>query len=203
MITFLRGILTESWPNRVVIDVNGVGYEVIVPLSASEAFAQAGDTQHPVTVLTHFHVRENENTLYGFQNSDERDLFRLLIGRVSGVGPKVAMAILSGMSAGDFKSAVVAGDIDAIARIKGLGKKTAERIVLELKDKVGVAEAWEVQSRSPELSPAQSAANDAMLGLISLGYKKAEAEKAVARVAKETPDASSDEILRAALRLLQ
>jgi len=202
MITFLRGTLAESWPNRVVIDVNGVGYEVIVPLSASEAFAQAGNTQ-PVTVLTHFHVRENENTLYGFQNNDERDLFRLLIGRVSGVGPKVAMAILSGMLASDFKAAVVAGDLDAIARIKGLGKKTAERIVLELKDKVGVAEAWEVQSRSPELTPAQTAANDAMLGLISLGYKKAEAEKAVARVAKENPEASSDEILRAALRLLQ
>ncbi len=202
MITFLRGILAESWPNRVAIDVNGVGYEITVPLAASEAFAQAGDGQ-PFTVLTHFHVRENENTLYGFQNSDERDLFRLLIGRVSGVGPKVAMAILGGMSAGDFKGAVVAGDIDAIAKIKGLGKKTAQRIVLELKDKVGVAEAWEVQSRSPELSPAQSASNDAVLGLISLGYKKAEAEKAVARVATESAEASSDEILRAALRLLQ
>lgn len=201
MITFLRGIVAESWPNRIVIDVNGVGYDIIVPLAASEAFAQAGD--QPVTVLTHFHVRETENTLYGFQNGDERDLFRLLIGRVSGVGPKVAMSILTGMSAGDFKGAVVAGDIDAIAKIKGLGKKTAERIVLELKDKVGVAEAWEVQSRSPELTPAQSASNDAVLGLISLGFKKAEAEKGVARAAKESPDASSDEILRAALRLLQ
>ena len=200
MITFLRGTLAESWPHRVVVDVNGVGYAVTVPLSASESLGQVGD---PVTVLTHFHVRETENTLYGFQNSDERDLFRLLIGRVSGVGPKVAMSILSGLSAGDFKAAVVAGDIDAIAKIKGLGKKTAERIVLELKDKVGVAEAWEVQSRSPELSPAQTASNDAVLGLISLGYKKAEAEKAIARVAKEDGSENTDEMLRAALRLLQ
>lgn len=202
MITFLHGTLAESWPNRVVIDVNGVGYEITVPMAASESFGPVGTN---VKVLTHLHIREQEHTLYGFQNGDERDLFRLLIDRVSGVGPKVAMSILSGMSAGDFKGAVVAEDLDTIAKIKGLGKKTAERIVLELKDKVGVAAAWEVQSRSPELTPEQSACNDAVLGLISLGYKKAEAEKAVARVAGAVSSDSSntDEILRAALRLLQ
>lgn len=202
MITFLRGTLAESWPNRIVVDVQGVGYEIIVPFAASDSIGQLGET---VKLLTHFHVREQEQTLFGFQSSEERDLFRLLIDRVSGVGPKMAMAILSGMSSGDFKGAVVAGDIDGIAKIKGLGKKTAERVILELKDKVGVADAWEVQSRSPELSPEQSAGNDALLGLISLGYKQVEAQKAVARISASmsTAPTNSDEILRAALRLLQ
>src|SRR5690606_20090504 len=142
MITFLQGTLEESWPGRLVINANGVGYEVLIPLLGDEIFGQIGER---VKVLTHHHIREQEQTLYGFANDDARDLFRLLINRVSGVGPKVAMSILSGMAAGDFKQAVVAGDIATIAKIKGLGKKTAERIVLELGDKVGVKEAWETQ----------------------------------------------------------
>ncbi|MCB1065629.1 MAG: Holliday junction branch migration protein RuvA [Verrucomicrobiae bacterium] len=201
MITFLRGTLVESWPHRLVIDVHGVGYEVIVPLLVGDTFSKVGSE---VTVLTHFHVREMEQTLFGFGNADERDLFRLLIDRVSGVGPKMAMSILSGLSAGDFKSAVVAGDITAIASIKGLGKKTAERIVLELKDKVGVAEAWEVQSRGGEITTEQSLRNDAVLALISLGYKQADATKAIARAAEsEPPGTGPDGLLRAALRMLQ
>lgn len=201
MITFLRGTLIESWPQRLVIDVHGVGYEVIVPLTTGDTFSQIGKE---VTVLTHLHIREQEHTLYGFGNADERDLFRLLIDRVSGVGPKVAMSILSGMSSADFKGAVVAGDIAAIASIKGLGKKTAERVVLELKDKVGVAEAWEVQSRGGEIAPEQSVKNDAVLALISLGYKQAEAQKSIAKVAdSEPPGTGVDGLLRAALRQLQ
>ena len=201
MITFLRGTLVESWPQRLVIDVQGVGYEVIVPLLAGEAFPQPGEE---ITILTHFHVREQEQTLFGFGNSDERDLFRLLIDRVSGVGPKVAMAILSGMSARDFKAAVVANDLTAIASIKGLGKKTAERIVLELKDKVGVTEAWEVQGRGEGVPSEQSARADAVLALISLGYKQADAKKAVDRSADSLgSDCASDDLIRAALRILQ
>ncbi len=201
MITFLRGILIESWPHRLVIDVHGVGYEVIVPLTAGDVFSRTGAE---ITVLTHLHIREQEHTLYGFGNADERDLFRLLIDRVSGVGPKVAMSILSGMSANDFKAAVVAGDLGAIASIKGLGKKTAERIVLELKDKVGVTEAWEVQSRGGEIAPEKTIRNDAVLALISLGYKQADAQKAITRAAEsEPPGTSVDGLLRAALRQLQ
>lgn len=201
MITFLRGTLVESWPHRLVLDVHGVGYEVIVPLSMGEAFSRPGAE---VTVLTHLIIREQEHTLYGFPGPDERDLFLLLIDRVSGVGPKVAMSILSGLSANDFKSAVVTGNLGAIAGIKGIGKKTAERIVLELKDKVGVAEAWEVQSRSAEIPAEQSLRNDAVLALISLGYKPAEAQKAVAKAAEaEAPAATVDGLLRAALRALQ
>lgn len=201
MITFLHGILIESWPNRLVVDVNGIGYEVWIPLGAGEALGQMGDR---VRVLTHQHIREQEHTLYGFATEDQRDLFRLLINRVSGVGPKVAMSILGGMSAADFKAAVVAGDIALLARIKGLGKKTAERVVLELKDKVGVAEAWEAQTRAISLSPEQSAQNDVVLALISLGYKQADAQKAAAAAAKAgTGSTDADGLLRAALRLLQ
>lgn len=198
MITFLQGTLEESWPGRLVINANGVGYEVTIPLLGDEIFGQIGEK---VKVLTHHHIREQEQTLYGFANDAARDLFRLLINRVSGVGPKVAMAILSGMAADDFKQAVVGGDIATIAKIKGLGKKTAERIVLELGDKVGVKEAWQTQSASANLSEEQVAKNDALLALISLGYKQTDAQKAIEKL---PPDLSrSDEMLRAALRLLQ
>ncbi len=198
MITFLKGTLQENWPGRLVLDVNGVGYEVTVPLISDGAFGQQGEV---VFVRTHHHIREQEQTLYGFPDEDSRDLFRLLIGRVSGVGPKVAMSVLSGLPASDFKAAVVAGDINAIAKVKGLGKKTAERIVLELKDKVGVTSGWEIQATSSTLPPEQSARNDAMLAMISLGYKQADALKAVEKVPDDI--SNTDEILRAALRLMR
>lgn len=198
MITFLQGTLEESWPGRLVINANGVGYEVTIPLLGDDVFGQIGED---TKVLTHHHIREQEQTLYGFADDAARDLFRLLINRVSGVGPKVAMSILSGMAAADFKQAVVSGDITTIAKIKGLGKKTAERIVLELGDKVGVKEAWETQSSSANLSDEQVAKNDALLALISLGYKQTDAQKAIERLPAEL--SRSDEMLRAALRLLQ
>jgi len=198
MITFLQGTLEESWPGRLVINANGVGYEVTIPLLGDDVFGQIGEK---TKVLTHHHIREQEQTLYGFAGDDARDLFRLLINRVSGVGPKVAMSILSGMAAADFKQAVVSGDIATISKIKGLGKKTAERIVLELGDKVGVKEAWETQSASANLSDEQVAKNDALLALISLGYKQTDAQKAINRLSGDL--SKSDEMLRAALRLLQ
>lgn len=197
MITFLQGTLEESWPGKLVILAGGVGYEVVIPMLGEAEFGSIGDT---VRVLTHHHIREQEQTLYGFPTEDSRDLFRLLINRVSGVGPKVAMSVLSGMASGDFKRAVVSGDIVTISKIKGLGKKTAERIVLELGDKVGVKEAWQAQTESG-LSPDQVAKNDALLALISLGYKQSEAQKAIDKVPAEI--VQPDEMLRAALRLLQ
>jgi Holliday junction DNA helicase RuvA len=197
MITFLQGTLEESWPGRIIVNVNGIGYEILVPSLGEGEFGQTGEK---TKVLTHFHVREQEQTLFGFPNDDSRDLFRLLIGRVSGVGPKVAMSILSGMPANEFKQAVVEGDITTIAKVKGLGKKTAERVVLELRDKVGVKDAWETQT-SPNSTPVQRARGDAMLGLIALGYKQAEARKAVDTVPEDVTD--PDAILRAALGLLR
>jgi len=198
MITFLEGTLEESWPGRLVINVGGVGYEVLVPLFGDEQFGQAGARTR---VLTHHHIREQEQTLYGFPDEDARDLFRLLIHHVSGVGPKVAMSILSGMAAADFKEAVVRGDIATISKIRGLGRKTAERIVLELADKVGVKDAWRAQSARATLAPEAVAKNDALLALISLGYKQVEAQKAIERLPGDL--SKPDEMLRAALRLLQ
>lgn len=198
MITFLEGSLEESWPGRLVINAGGVGYEVTVPLFGDDQFGQTGTK---IRVLTHHHIREQEQTLYGFPDEDARDLFRLLINHVSGVGPKVAMSILSGMATPDFKEAVVGGDIATISKIRGLGRKTAERIVLELADKVGVKEAWKAQSARATLAPEAAAKNDALLALISLGYKQVEAQKAIDKVPAEM--SRSDEMLRAALRLLQ
>ncbi len=201
MITFLRGILQDNLSSQITIDVNGVGYEVNVPLSNLDRLGRPGDT---VTVLTHLSIRETEHTLFGFSTSDERDLFRLLINRVSGVGPKVAMAVLSGMEVRDFKAAVVNADIPTLSKIKGLGKKTAERIVLELKDKVGVAAAWEAASGAHTPSPAQAKQTDAILALIALGYKQLEAAKAVTAVSKGREDEIQvEELVRESLRQLQ
>ncbi len=176
MITFLRGILQDNLSSQIAIDVNGVGYEVIVPLSTLERLGPSGKS---VFLLTHLHIREQEHTLYGFMTPEERDLFRLLINRVSGVGPKVALSILGGMSVQDFKNAVVHGDLALLSKIKGVGRKTAERIVLELKDKVGVAEAWKAAASLQKPSEEQRRQTDAVLALISLGYKQSEAAKAV------------------------
>src|SRR6266550_341600 len=140
MITFLEGTLTTSLPTQAIIGVNGVGYEVLIPLSSYDKLPAVGQ---PVRMLTHLHVREDAHILYGFMTPAERDLFRLLVNNVTGIGPKLALAVLSGMSVSNFKAAVVNSDVAAISKISGLGKKTAERIVLELKDKLGVAAAWE------------------------------------------------------------
>src|SRR4030081_1350734 len=132
MITFLEGTLTSALPTQAVISVNGVGYEVLIPLSSYDKLPTVGQT---VRILTHLHVREDAHILYGFMTAAERDLFRLLVNNVSGIGPKLALAVLSGMSVGNFKTAVVNSDVAALSNISGLGKKTAERIVLELKKK--------------------------------------------------------------------
>ena len=184
MIAFLRGTVAESYPQRLILDVHGVGYEVIVPLSRE------------LTLKTYLHVRENMQVLYGFATDAERDIFLLLIERVSGIGPATAIAILGSLSVEQFKQAVVGGDVSGIARAKGVGKKTAERIVLELKDKVGLAATWEAQAQGAT----SQAAGDAELALIALGFKQVESRKAIAAHLKDHPDADVDELIRAALR---
>jgi len=185
----------------VTLDVNGVGYEVHMPLSDLDALGKLGDTVH---ILTHLHIREHEHTLFGFRTAQERDLFRLLIHRVSGVGPKVAMAVLSGLAVEDFQGAVVRGDVTTISQIKGVGKKTAERMVLELKDKVGVAAAWEAARAPGETSELEAKQTDAVLALISLGYKQGEAARAVGKIAQEQGEGVSVEALvRSSLQHLQ
>ena len=197
MITYLDGTLREVWPTLVVVEVHGVGYEVLIPLSSYDRLPQPGQ---PVRLLTHLQVREDAHILFGFASSEERDLFRLLVTRVSGVGPKLALAVLSGMDVMRFKAAVVDSDTASIAKISGLGKKTAERIVLELKDKLGVAAAWEAASADKAPSAEARAANDAVLALIALGYRQVDAAKSVREVSLKNKEAGTEELVRLALK---
>ncbi|PYJ26015.1 MAG: Holliday junction branch migration protein RuvA, partial [Verrucomicrobia bacterium] len=121
MITFLHGRLVSSLPTQATIDVGGVGYEVLIPLSSYDKLPAVGE---PIRILTHLAVREDAHLLYGFMTAAERDLFRLLVNNVSGIGPKLALAVLSGISVNNFKAAVVNSDVAAISKISGLGKKT-------------------------------------------------------------------------------
>jgi len=197
MIARLRGTIIEAYPNRLVVDAGGVGYEVLVPLSTYDRLNAAEGVR--VDLRTHLHIRETAHTLYGFATEEERDVFLMLIERVSGIGPAIAMAVLSGIPVARFKQCVVAGDAAELARVKGLGKKTAERIILELKDKVGVTDTWQ-EVASGQMS---STAADAELALIALGYKQVDARKAVRKVLATDPDAATEALVRGALRAMQ
>ncbi|MDQ2658828.1 MAG: Holliday junction branch migration protein RuvA [Verrucomicrobiota bacterium] len=198
MITFLAGQLAAALPTQAIVEVNGVGYELLIPLSSYDRLPTVGQ---PLHILTHLHVREDAHILYGFMTAAERDLFRLLVNNVSGIGPKLALAVLSGMSVSHFKSAVVNNDIASLSKISGLGKKTAERIVLELKDKLGVAAAWEAASATHAPTAEQSQANEAVLALIALGYKQVDAHKAVRDLQEKQPEIkSAEELVKLALK---
>jgi Holliday junction DNA helicase RuvA len=176
MITFLHGKLVEALPTQITVDVNGLGYEALIPLSSFDKLPQPGQ---PIRLLTQLVIREDSHTLYGFMSSEERDLFRLLINTVSGIGPKTALNVLSGISVTAFRGAVAGGDLKSLSRISGVGKKTAERIVVELKDKIGMAGAWEAASAKHGLSADEQRINDAVLALVALGFKQVEAHDAV------------------------
>ena len=198
MITFLHGKLIEALPTQVVVDVHGVGYEALIPLSSFDKLPPPGGE---VKLLTHLVVREDAHVLYGFMTTGERDLFRMLINNVSGIGPKTALNVLSGMNATAFRGAVAGGDVKALSQISGVGRKTAERIVVELKDKVGAAGAWEAASDKRALSPADQKVNDAVLALMALGFKQPEAHEAVRGVLAVLGDtATVESLVRACLK---
>lgn len=196
MIVRLRGKVWESYPNRLVVDAGGVGYEVLVPHSSMDRLNPVEGTE--IELRTYHHIRENGQQLFGFATEEERDLFLLLIGRVSGIGPAIALAVLNGMPAGRFKACVAEGDSGSLAKIKGLGKKTAERIILELKDKVGMVETW----RGVESGEVAPKAADAELALVALGYKQVEARKAIRKLLDERAEATTEELIRGALRVM-
>ncbi len=198
MITFLHGKLVESLPTQVVLEVQGVGYEVLIPLSSFDKLPAPGQ---PVHLLTQLIVREDAHILYGFMSAAERDLFRMLINNVSGIGPKTALNILSGMNAVAFRGAVANGDVKALSQISGVGKKTAERIVVELRDKIGAAGALEAASSKHGLSAEDQKTNDATLALMALGFKQLEAHDAVrAAQAVLGSAATIEQIVRACLK---
>ena len=198
MITSLQGKLVESLPTQVTVDVHGVGYEVLIPLSSFDKLPQPGGE---VKLLTQLVVREDAHTLYGFATAGERDLFRLLVNNVSGIGPKTALNVLSGMNPVAFRGAVASSDVKSLSQISGVGKKTAERIVVELRDKIGAAGTWEAASAQRALSPADQKINDAVLALMALGFKQVDAHESV-RAAQMVlgPEASVESLVRASLK---
>jgi Holliday junction DNA helicase RuvA len=198
LITFLNGKLIEALPTLAIVEVNGVGYEVLIPLSSFDKLPLPGQ---PVKLLTQLVVREDAHVLYGFVTAAEREMFRLLVNTVSGIGPKIALNILSGINVTAFRGAVASGDVKMLSQISGVGKKTAERIVIELKDRVGPGAALEAGSAQRALSPDDQKINDATLALMALGYKPAEAHESVrAAQAVLGPAAGIEELVRASLK---
>ena len=199
MIGRLRGTLLEKQAPQLLIDVNGIGYDVSAPMSTFYSLPEIDET---ITLHTHLVVREDAHTLYGFATENERTMFRALI-KVNGVGAKLALTILSGISAEDFILCVMDNDIAGLTRLPGVGKKTAERLIIEMRDKL---KDWgkpsdESKSDNPSLSLVQpaDAVADAVSALIALGYKPAEASKMVRVV--DAKDLPSEEIIRQALKM--
>lgn len=199
MIGLLRGIILEKQPPQLLLDVNGVGYEIDAPMSTFYRLPEAGQE---VTLFTHFVVREDAHHLYGFFVREERLLFRTLL-KVNGVGPRLALTILSSIEPDEFVRCVVNNDAASLIRLPGVGKKTAERLIIEMRDKLT---AWQQQSPielnllavNKENNSRNQTVQDAVSALISLGYKPQEASRAVAKV--DDGVLSSEEIIRRALR---
>jgi Holliday junction DNA helicase RuvA len=198
MITFLHGKLVDAVPTQVTIDVHGIGYEVLIPLSSFDKLPPRGQE---VSILTHLAVREDAHVLYGFMTTAEREMFRLLVNNVSGIGPKLALNVLSGMNVVALRGAVANSDVKSLSQISGVGKKTAERIVVELKDKIGAAGAWEASSAERALSGGDEKTRDAILALVALGFKQNDANESVrATLAVLGAEATLENIVRACLK---
>jgi len=197
MITFLEGVIEEKQPTHVVMNVGGVGYEVVIPLSSYDRLP--GLTER-CRILTYDHIREDAHQLFGFMTEGERRMFVLLL-TVSGIGPKLALTILSGLSIRELKVAIAEGDVKRLSSVSGIGKKTAERMVVELRDKLGAGEVLEASAGARALSESDVKLRDAILALISLGYKRTEAQDMVTRVIGDSAagQESVEELVRKAL----
>jgi holliday junction DNA helicase RuvA len=195
MIGQLRGRLTDKRPNQVLVDVGGVGYLVQVPLST---FAALGQLHAEVTLLIHTHVREDALSLYGFLSSREKHFFEMLLS-ASGVGPSLALKILSGMSVEELVPAIRGGDLARLTKIPGVGRKTAERIVVELKDKL---DAVTVEVERPAASSPAGIEADVVSALVNLGYEARAAEGAAAEARRENGAGNFEKLLRASLQSL-
>lgn len=203
MITSIQGQLTAATPLRAIIELNGLGYEVNIPVTTAEKLPATGST---VKLHTHVIYREDSQTLYGFATPAERDFFRLMIEHVSGVGPKVALTIMSKLSLPSLQSAIAAGDIATLSKCPGIGKKTAERLVIELRAKVGAGGSAEsvltAGGSASESAPAptDTKMRDAVLALSALGYKTADADEAVRRASIAIgPAATTEQLIKKAL----
>lgn len=197
MIVSLRGKLIEATVLRVVIESAGIGYEVNVPITTAERLPKVGSE---VFLLIHHVFREDGQALYGFAVPEERDFFRLLVEKVSGVGPKLALTILSRLSLPVLRDAIIRSDVTLLSQCPGIGKKTAERLVIELRDKLGAESGNSSVSAVTSLGAQPSAVSDAVAALIALGNKAADADKSVrAAVLKLGSGATADQLVKAAL----
>jgi Holliday junction DNA helicase RuvA len=199
MIGYLQGLLIRSSPERLLMDVQGVGYEVHIPLSTYYEIEKRGGSER-VALFVHTHMREDGIALFGFWTEREKVLFEKLIG-VGGIGPRLARVVLSGMPPDDLLGAIASGDVGRLSTIPGVGKKTAERMVLELKDKMRELAA-ELPATAGQAATPAAADQDVVSALVNLGYKGAQAERAVADSRRDRPDAAFHELLRASLNRL-
>ena len=194
MIGSLIGLIKDKKPSLVLLEVNGVGYEVHIPLSTSFQLPNNGESTF---ILTHLVIRDDQHTLYGFATEEERKLFRTLI-KISGVGAKMALTILSGINVNGFVQSVINGDVDTLVHLPGIGKKTAERLIVEMKDKI------QDVTDSSELTGSAASDNNMLLearnALVNLGYKSSEARKILDKI--DTTGLKVEELLRQALKSL-
>ena len=200
MYEFLSGKIVRKSPTHLVLEVNGIGFELMVPLSTFHSLGKAGEEAR---ILTHFVVREDHQQLFGFQTEEERGLFRLLLS-VNGIGPKMALAVLSGIGPAEFRRAVVEGALATLTGISGIGRKTAERLIVELREKVLLLE-----PKGESAAPAHAAVDgrlieDSLQALVSLGYRPNDAKRALQKVLAEkaTGTYSVEDLIRASLKYI-
>ena len=206
MIAFIKGQLIECQLTLAILEVNGIGYEVHVPLTTVEKLPSLGDA---VKLFTHATYREDSQTLYGFIDRESRDFFRMIVDKVSGIGPKIALNLLGSLSLQTLKVSIASGDVAMLSKAQGLGKKTAERIIVELKDKVLPKELSQDTKISPSSLDASQQADisqnltnfqDAVSALLTLGYKATDADLAIRRASESMDEnASTEELIRLAL----
>ena len=181
MITFLKGAVVEKQATRVVLDVAGVGYELLIPLSSYDRLPAVGES---CRILAYDHVREDTHQLFGFMTEDERRMFVLLMG-VSGIGPRTALSVLSGLSVREITAAIAEEDSDRLYSVPGIGRKLAQRIVVELQDRIRKGEALEALAGAPESWSRDARLRDAVSALAALGFRQGEARKMVQRAAQD------------------
>lgn len=201
MISYIRGPLIEKREDRIIVEAGCMGYDIFVPLSFLDRLGPVGSE---VMVYTYLHVREDAISLYGFRNSQDREMFCQLLG-VSGIGPKGALGVLSAISPDDLRLAIISGDAKAIARAPGIGSKTAQRVILDLKDKISMEDILPQPENEPEspdhIVQAGQAGKEAVEALVALGYSNMEAAKAVRQVTI-TESMTPEDVLKASLRYL-
>lgn len=198
MYEYLSGKLIRKTPTVMILETQGIGFEIHIPVSTFSALPEIGQQ---VKVLTHFAVREDLQALYGFYTEEEREIFRLLIS-ISGIGPKSAMTVLSGISIGDLKRAIINGNLAVLTSIPGIGRKTAERLVIELREKIVVEEGRSSGASLERMKEQDERVDDSIRALVELGYRKQNAKEAVQKAVKtfESPDFSVPDLIRIALK---